>query len=180
MDKTFVIAAEQPHHAAAREALLDLTMGEIRFRRASARIREGRLASDRLSLVALDSSGAMLGTVRLWDIKAQGLRDAVLLGPLAVDPAAQGMGIGAALMEAAIERARLTGRGAILLVGDPAYYARFGFEAQPAARLFMPGPFERHRLLALELQDHALASAHGTIKAAGRRVEKSGRLHRAA
>ncbi|RWE72780.1 MAG: N-acetyltransferase, partial [Mesorhizobium sp.] len=35
----------------------------------------------------------------------------------------------------------------------------------------MPGPYERHRLLALELKDGALDGAKGTIKAAGRKIK---------
>ena len=50
---------------------------------------------------------------------------------------------------------------AILLVGDAPYYARFGFSAEKTGSLAMPGPYERHRLLALELEEGALDGAHG-------------------
>ncbi len=53
-----------------------------------------------------------------------------LIGPLAVWPARQRQGIGSALMAAALGRLWATGRGAAL-VGDPAYYRRFGFRAFP-------------------------------------------------
>ena len=149
----------------ARENLLDRVMGQVRFRRASQRIRENRAPA--LSLVAADSSGAVIGTVRLWHIKADGLSDALMLGPLAVDPAFQGLGIGGALMRAALSHAAKAAFGAIILVGDPDYYARLGFKAAPAANLAMPGPFERHRLLALELQAGALANAKGLIEPSG-------------
>lgn len=168
--ETVVYAAETAAHEAGREALLDRVMGPVRFRRASERIREGRLPAEGLALVALDSGGKVVGTVRLWDAKACGGADLLMLGPLAVDPAFAGSGIGSALMRLAIARARELGHGAIVLVGDPGYYERFGFAAHKARRLAMPGPFERHRMLGLELQPGALERAHGTIKPDGRAV----------
>ena len=164
-ENAFMIALEGANHVEARENLLDRVMGQVRFRRASQRIRENRALA--LSLVAADSSGAVIGTVRLWHIKADGLSDALMLGPLAVDPAFQGLGIGGALMKAAIQHAAKAAFAAIILVGDPEYYARFGFEDTPAASLTMPGPFERHRLLALELQAGALSNAKGLIEPSG-------------
>jgi predicted N-acetyltransferase YhbS len=95
-----------------------------------------------------------------------------LLGPLAVDPAHRNRGIGSALMRRAISRARLAGHGAILLVGDAGYYGRFGFAAAPTADLWMPGRYERDRLLALELRPAALAGARGLIGATGRFAPK--------
>jgi predicted N-acetyltransferase YhbS len=81
---------------------------------------------------------------------------ALLLGPLAVDPSQKSAGIGSALMRHAIAEARRLGHGAILLVGDAPYYERFGFSADKTDRLAMPGPYEKHRFLALELVDGAL------------------------
>jgi predicted N-acetyltransferase YhbS len=167
-ENAFTITAESTDQIAARENLLDRVMGEVRFRRASERMREGRLPA--ISLNALDASGNVIGTIRLWHIKADGLSDALLLGPLAVDPAFQGLGIGGALMNAALAHACKAAFSAIILVGDPEYYARFGFEAALAANLAMPGPFERRRLLGVELQAGALAKAKGLIAAAGRKV----------
>ena len=95
---------------------------------------------------------------------------ALLLGPLAVDPLQKSAGIGSALMRHAIAEATRLGHGAILLVGDAPYYARFGFSAEKTDALAMPGPFEKHRLLALELQPGALDGAAGVIRAAGRKL----------
>ena len=63
---------------------------------------------------------------------------------------------------------RKLGHGAVVLVGDAPYYSRFGFSAETAAALTMPGPFERHRLLALELAPGALDGASGLLRASGR------------
>jgi putative acetyltransferase len=54
-------------------------------------------------------------------------RAAVGLGPIAVIPDAQRRGIGAALMEGALRGAREAGEELVVLLGDPAYYRRFGF-----------------------------------------------------
>lgn len=94
---------------------------------------------------------------------------ALLLGPLAVEPSLKGAGIGSALMRHAIAQAQRLGHGAILLVGDAPYYARFGFSAAKTVNLAMPGPYERERFLALEIEDGALDRAAGVLKATGRK-----------
>ena len=50
------------------------------------------------------------------------------------------------------------------------YYGRFGFSAEKAGALWMPGPYQRHRLLALELAPGALDGARGLISATGTRA----------
>jgi predicted N-acetyltransferase YhbS len=160
------IREERIADVAAREALLDEAYGAARFAKTSERLRKGRLPASRLSLVATDH-GALVGTVRLWNVAAGPGRDALLLGPLAVHPDHRNRSIGTALMRRAIARARLAGHGAILLVGDVAYYGRFGFSAALTGELRMPGHHEPHRLLALELQSGALAGARGAIGARG-------------
>ena len=132
----------------------------------SERLREGRLPAEGLALVA-ERDDRVIATVRLWHVEAGQRRPALLLGPLAVDPASQGLGLGARLMQGVLRRARDLGHGAVLLIGDAAYYARFGFSPAYAQGLFMPGPFERDRFLGLELRAGALAGARGILRATG-------------
>jgi predicted N-acetyltransferase YhbS len=160
------IREEACRDVAAREALLDAAYGDSRLTKTSERLREGRLPAGGLSLVAVDH-GRIVGTVRLWYVTAGPGRPALLLGPLAVDPAHRNRGIGSTLMRRAIARARLAGHRVILLVGDAPYYGRFGFTAEKTGELWMPGRFERDRLLALELKSDALAGARGMIAATG-------------
>ena len=160
------IREEKTADIAAREGLLDEAYGASRFAKASERLREDRVPADGLSLVALDR-GRIVGTVRLWHVTAGPGRAALLLGPLAVDPAHRNRGIGSELMRRVIARADLARHRAILLVGDAAYYGRFGFTAAPTGELWMPGRFDRARLLALELRVDALAGARGLIAATG-------------
>jgi predicted N-acetyltransferase YhbS len=86
---------------------------------------------------------------------------------LAVDCSHQNSGIGRALMEQAIFAARDFGADSILLVGDEPYYNRFGFSASLARNLHLPGPVERNRFLALELEPQALDDAEGLVAASG-------------
>jgi predicted N-acetyltransferase YhbS len=151
---------------AAREALLDVAYGPVRFTKPSQRLRARR--DPALALVARQKD-RVVGTVLLWPVLAGGGRPALLLGPLAVHPDCRRRGIGAALMRRAIRAAREAGHGAVLLVGDASYYGRFGFTAARTGALAMPGPFEPGRLLALELTAGALDGARGLIRAGERR-----------
>ena len=56
-----------------------------------------------------------------------GEREVLCFGPLAVDPAFQGQGVGGALIERTKTLSRELGYKAILIFGDPEYYSRFGF-----------------------------------------------------
>jgi predicted N-acetyltransferase YhbS len=173
--QAFIIRNETAQDERAREALLDRAMGEGRRRKSSEKLRRGRLPSEGLAFVARNADGALVGTVRLWDIQAghdasgKSVR-ALLLGPLAVEPSLKGHGIGAALMRHAIAEAARLGHGAVILVGDPEYYGRFGFSGVNTAGLAMPGPVERRRFLALELKPGHLEACHGLLTAKGRRA----------
>ncbi|MEJ6782385.1 GNAT family N-acetyltransferase [Aminobacter sp. Piv2-1] len=165
------IVAETHADIAAREALLDRAMGPRRRKKSSEKLRRGRRPSEGLAFVARDEAGAVVGTVRLWDVRlGEGGAAALLLGPLAVDPAVKSAGIGSALMRHAVAEAGRLGHGAVLLVGDAPYYARFGFTADKTGKLSMPGPYERERFLALDLVAGALDDARGVLKAAGRKL----------
>ena len=152
---------------APREALLARAFGKSRKRKTSERLREGRVPSEGLAFTAVDTKDQVIGTVRLWDVKAGSAGSALLLGPIAVDCKHRGRGIGVALMERALNEARVKGHGAVILVGDAPYYARFGFAQGPVAGLDLPGPVERDRFLGLELIPGALDDAQGLIVATG-------------
>ena len=76
-------------------------------------------------------------------------------------------------MAHALAAAKARGHRAVLLLGDAPYYARFGFSAEKTAELSLPGPFERDRLLALELIGGALDGAWGMIAPTGALVSKA-------
>jgi len=157
------IRQEKPSEAGAREALLDLAYGPVRFTKPSQRLRAGRAPARGLSFVATED-GRVVGSVRLWEIAAGADRDALLLGPLAVHPDCRNRGIGGALMRHALRIAARHHHAAVLLVGDPAYYGRFGFSAAKTGKLWLPGLADRSRLLGHELAAGALDGVRGSIR----------------
>jgi len=167
----FAIRHERATDAAMREALLDASFGSGRHARTCQRLRAGRLPADGLAFSAT-RDGRLIGTVRLWNVAASGA-PLLMLGPLAVDPACRALGVGAALMTRALAEAHARGHAGIVLLGDAPYYARFGFCAEKTGALFLPGPFERERLLGCELQPGALEGARGVLVATGRRIRQA-------
>ncbi|MBR0753265.1 N-acetyltransferase [Bradyrhizobium jicamae] len=166
-----VIGRERRSDVAAREDLLDAAFGPTRFEKTSERLREGRRPARGLAFVARQG-GQLVGTLRLWPVVTATGHTGLLLGPLAVAADARCHGIGAALMWQALYKAKTLGHRAILLVGDAAYYNRFGFSAEKTGALRMPGPNERARLLACELVPEALSGARGVISAAPSRLSQ--------
>lgn len=164
----FAIRAERASDVIAREALLDACFGDNRHTRTCQRLRDGRAPAEGLSLSAV-REGRLVGTVRLWHVSFGG-KPALMLGPLAVDPSCRALGVGAALMSAVLAAAKARSHGAVILLGDAPYYARFGFTAEKTGELSLPGPFERDRLLGLELCDGALDGAWGMIAATGKPI----------
>jgi predicted N-acetyltransferase YhbS len=173
----FVIRSERTSDVVAREALLDACFGENRHMRTCQRLRDGRAPAEGLALSAV-CPGRLVGTLRLWHVSAGGVR-ALVLGPLAVDPSCRELGVGAALMNHALAAAKARGHGAVVLLGDAPYYARFGFSALKTGELSLPGPFERDRLLGLELREGALDGAWGMIAPTGASVPAKARRARA-
>ncbi|WP_371420158.1 GNAT family N-acetyltransferase [Tardiphaga sp.] len=163
---SYEIRAERGSDVAARESLLDVCFGASRHARTCQRLRDGRLPAEGLAFSVVHQ-GRLVGTIRLWHVDAGG-RAALMLGPLAVDPGVRDLGLGAALMNHAIAEASARGHGAIILLGDAPYYARFGFMPDNMAALALPGPFEKDRLLGLELHPGALDGANGVIMATGK------------
>ncbi len=166
----FAIRTERASDVAAREALLDACFGENRHARTCQRLRDGRVPAEGLAFAAV-RGGRLVGTVRLWHVSAGGV-PALVLGPLAVDASCRSLGLGAALMAHAISAAKARGHGAVILLGDAAYYTRFGFTTAKTAELSLPGAFAQERLLARELRDGALDGAAGMIVATGHKARR--------
>ena len=133
--------------------LLDRAFGPDRHERTAYRIREGTAAIAEMSYAAtLD--GKFVGSVQCWPVTlacdAGGRHPLVMVGPVAVDPACQREGTGRLLMRHMLARADARpDTPPLILIGDPEYYGRFfGFTADATGGWRLPGPFERHRLLA--------------------------------
>ena len=172
----FAIRAEKASDVVAREALLDACFGENRHLRTCQRLRDGRAPAEGLAFSAM-AEGKLVGTLRLWHVSAGGI-PALMLGPLAVEASSRKLGVGTALMDHALAAAA-RGHRAVILLGDAPYYARFGFSVQKTAELSLPGPFERDRLLGLELIEGALDGACGMIVPTGAKATAVRRAPRA-
>jgi predicted N-acetyltransferase YhbS len=164
----FALALEAPHQSAAVGALNDRAFGPGRYAKTAHRLREGRHMIAALAFVATDGE-FVAGSVRHWAI-AVGAAPALLLGPLAVDPARRSQGIGGALINLSLARASELGHRLVILVGDLPYYAKSGFQTVPIGRIELPGPVDYARLLCRELQPGALAGAHGLARGVGARI----------
>ncbi len=160
----WTIRAEEPADAAVIEALVARNFGPGRFAKTAWRLRDGVDPQAGLGFVAIED-GILRGSVRFWPIFV-GHEHALLLGPLAVETDQRGRGIGISLMEHGIAAARAIGHRAIILVGDPPYYARVGFVPLQRGRVRLPGPVDPARMLGLALVEGALDSLEGPVSRA--------------
>ncbi|MDE1173809.1 MAG: N-acetyltransferase [Parvibaculaceae bacterium] len=161
----FDVIPEQPEHAAAIEALLDLSFGPGRYAKTAQRLREGNTAVPELCSVAFCGEGEnrrMVGSLRFWPVML-GSRPGLMLGPLAVEPALRSKGCGIRMMELALAEAKRLGYKLVILVGDLPYYTRVGFGPVPPGKLTMPGPVDPARFLYRELDIGAFTNVHGAV-----------------
>ncbi len=103
-----------------------------------ARLRDDTGWIPELSLVAVDDD-AVVGHVVVSRAHVED-HPALCLGPLSVLPARQRGGVGTALMHAVLGAADALGEPLVALLGDPAYYRRFGFTPAQAAGVVAPDP----------------------------------------
>jgi putative acetyltransferase len=126
-----------------------------------------REASPLISLVA-DDGGTVAGHVMLSPVKidgeAPGSRLLMGLAPVAVLPARQRGGIGGALIREGLAACRLHGAAAVVLVGMPEYYPRFGFV--PASRFGLTCEYDvpDDVFMAVELEAGALEGRRGLVR----------------
>lgn len=137
-------------------------------REAEARLVERLRAAAKvtLSLVA-EEHDRVLGHVLFSPMAidtAAGERLTLALAPLAVIPAFQRLGIGSALVSAGLARLREMQAARLLVMGEPAYYTRFGFV--PASRYGVKSPFPAPdaAFMALELQPGAFTECAGMAR----------------
>jgi len=138
----YTITTERPEDGPQIENLLDRSFGPNRHEKVSYRYRDGIAPVDPLCLVAR-ADGCIVGTLRYWPVALEGYdRDPappLLLGPLAVDTARQGQGIGLALMQASLDMAAWGRHPLAVLVGALDYYAKAGFVPATPYGITMPG-----------------------------------------
>lgn len=158
---SLTIEAARPADEAEIEKLHQRAFGPGRFARTAYRIREQAGDAETLAYVARVGS-LLVGSVQLTPVMI-GDHRAFVLGPLTVEPAFEGRGIGAALLERSAQAVRALRAAAILLVGDEPYYSRHGYRRVPPGRIIMPGPVDPGRLLILPITAEA-ADLAGPVK----------------
>jgi putative acetyltransferase len=145
VNRDIVLRRERPGDVEPTRALHDLAFGVPEGAEHSLetrildRLREDGDVIDALTLVA-DLHGRVVGHV-VCSRARMGEGPAVALGPIAVHPDVQGEGVGSALVAAVVVTADLSGEPAIVLLGDPGWYAHFGFETAAQHGIASPGPW---------------------------------------
>jgi predicted N-acetyltransferase YhbS len=158
------ILPERTEDAPSVAALTELSFGPGRFAKSAYRLREGVDPVANLGFVAVaGKDGRLLGSIRFWPVVV-GKEKNLLLGPLVVDPALRGQGIGISLMQTGIDQARATGHSGIILVGDEPYYVRVGFARIPPGKVRFPGPVDPARILGLSLKANAMLTLSGEVR----------------
>ena len=140
-------------------ALLDDAFGADRRVRTAYLLRKGMAAIDHLSFGILDDD-ALVASIQCWPVRV-GMADLVLVGPVAVASHRQNEGLGKRLMQLMLNAA--TAHDApMVMIGDPEYYGRFGFEAKGTSGWTLPGPWEPRRLL-LRNSDRIALPTHAML-----------------
>ena len=114
-----------------------------------------RADGDKVFELVAEEDGVVVGHIfysRLW---ADSVHLYAALAPMAVRPDLQRSGVGSRLVKASIETAREFGTHAVIVLGHPDYYPRFGFTPEAAARV--KAPYSGPAFMALEIEDGALS-----------------------
>src|SRR3977135_1763339 len=161
-DLSLTIVAEGPRDAQAIERLHARTFGPGRFVLSAYRIREHVDHLLELSFTARIGTllVGLLGRLQI----CVGDPQALLLGPLTVEPPFRSRGVGRALLDRALKDAKASGHRLVLLVGGEADYSRVGFKGGRKGRATMPGPVDYSRVLVAELVDGAFTNVSGAIR----------------
>jgi putative acetyltransferase len=118
----------------------------------------------RLSLVA-EEDGQVIGHILFSDLPIATQAStvhALALAPMAVLPARQRQGVGSRLVREGLRACAAAGHRAVVVLGHPDYYPRFGFSARLAERL--KAPFSGPAFMALELVPGALENVTGEVR----------------
>jgi len=120
---------------------------------------------EELSLVAM-SDHQIIGHILLTKIVIanEGARyDSLALAPVSVLPEYQGKGVGSKLINQAHQKAKSLGFKSIVLLGDPNYYSRFGYEPAHTFGISLPFDVPLEYCMAIELEDGALDDVNGEV-----------------
>jgi putative acetyltransferase len=119
-----------------------------------------------LSLVAV-AGDEIVGHILFTPVRIDGKGDVVAaagLAPMAVVPEFQRQGVGSRLVRAGLDACRSAGYDAVVVVGHPRYYPRFGFVLASSKGLEYEEPIPPEAFMAVELRPGALTPGGGTVR----------------
>lgn len=118
-----------------------------------------------ISLVA-EEDEAIVGHIMFTPVELVGNASLNIMGlaPMAVDPARQRCGIGTKLVNEGLSRCSDIGTGAVVVLGHPSYYPRFGFALASAKNIISEYDVPDEAFMILELTTGYLSGAEGTIR----------------
>ena len=154
---------EGPHDATAVREINEQAFGGLQEARIVDALRD---SPDSISLVATVDErvvGHILFTPVTIEPHAARVRVAGL-APMAVRPEFQRSGVGSALVRAGLEECRGRGYAAVVVVGHPEYYPRFGFVPAHTKRLECEYPVPREAFMTIELEAGALTGRAGVVR----------------
>lgn len=169
----FDIAPARPSEAGTINQIVGSAFGPGHAERPIQQLRAGVAPADGLSFVIRENE-TLRGCLKFWRVAVDGDRPALLLGPLAIEPAERGRGLGVALVRHGLAAACSRGHEIVFVSGEPDYYARFGF--RPAAEFGLTAAVTVAPLTfqVLGLSPKALNGLNGTVDA-WRDVRRDGR-----
>lgn len=158
-----LVRVEIPVDAAGIDRLLRRTFPTAAEADLVHQLREDGLLT--LGVVATDYEGVVMGYVAFSPaLIAEEDRQWVALGPLAVDDALRRQGLGEKLVYEGLDALNEFGYSAVVVLGDPAYYARFGFVPGRERRLRCRWPDGENAFQVYPLADDAFTDADGTVE----------------
>jgi putative acetyltransferase len=118
-----------------------------------------------VSLIAEDN-GAIVGHIMFSPVSLSGHPGLKIMGlaPMAVAPAHQRKGIGSALVRAGLEQCQQLGFGAVVVLGHPTYYPRFGFSSSARFGIGCEYEVPEEVFMVVELEAGCLRGASGKVR----------------
>ena len=119
-----------------------------------------------VSLVATDAAGRVIGHILFTPVEIRSGAEtsrAMALGPMAVSPEQQRKGAGSTLVEVGLDACAAIGECAIVVLGHPDYYPRFGFRPAWELGLYYRAPGPNPAFMVRELEPGALRGRAGEV-----------------
>ncbi|MCP6760595.1 MAG: N-acetyltransferase [Fischerella sp. CENA71] len=146
--------------------LITQAFGQVKVAELVDIIRESENFIPELSLIAVEN-GEVLGHILFSQIIIETPNQTIpslALAPLAVKPSHQCQGIGSRLVETGLSKCREFDYPVVIVVGEPAYYQRFGFQTAGQFGLRSSLSFPDEVFMVLELKPAALKNIAGTVR----------------